>query len=202
MDPETHQELPDGEQGVLVVRGPNITAGYLNDDDLTRRSFTDDGYLISGDVGYLDAGYIMICGRKDDIFGVGGEKVAPLEIERVLNRIPCVIRAAVCGLPDVARGKVPAAFVQLSQPADSPRTAVPPQAALATQQDSATILRSAIVSHNTQRQTRSAAIVARRRLAHRTRDSLAHDMFLADKAPFLARSVREERLLAGATGRN
>jgi rifamycin polyketide synthase module 1/2/3 len=113
VDPYTHEEVADGARGVLVVRGPNITSGYLNDPDQTARAFTRDGFLISGDVAYCDRGYLFIAGRLDDMFNCGGEKVAPLEIERVLNRLPGVEMAAVAGVPDEQRGMVPAAFLKL-----------------------------------------------------------------------------------------
>jgi fatty-acyl-CoA synthase len=113
VDPDTHDELPEGQEGMLVVRGPNVTAGYLHDEAATRQAFTRDGYLISGDIAYKDRGYLFIRGRHDDIFNVSGEKVAPLEIERVLNAHPAVEMAAVTGLPDVARGMVPVAFLKL-----------------------------------------------------------------------------------------
>jgi len=116
VDPETHAELPDGTAGMLVVRGPNITSGYLHDPEITRKAFTPNGYLISGDIAYKDNGYIFICGRHDDIFNVGGEKVAPLEIERVLNQHPSVELSAVTGVPDTNRGMVPVAFLKLKQP--------------------------------------------------------------------------------------
>jgi acyl-CoA synthetase (AMP-forming)/AMP-acid ligase II len=114
VDPATHVPLPDGERGVLVVRGPNVTSGYLNDDAATQAAFTADGWLISGDGAYLDGGYIFLSGRLDEMFNVGGEKVAPLEIERALNRLPNVAQAAVTGVRDEARGMVPVAFLQVS----------------------------------------------------------------------------------------
>ncbi|NIP84201.1 MAG: AMP-binding protein, partial [Planctomycetales bacterium] len=116
VDPATHAPLPDGQQGVLVIKGPNITRGYLNDPEQTQAAFTQDGYLISNDIAYLDEGYIYICGRHDDIFNVAGEKVAPLEVERVLNHLPAVDVSAVCGMADDQRGMVPAAFLKLVQP--------------------------------------------------------------------------------------
>jgi acyl-coenzyme A synthetase/AMP-(fatty) acid ligase len=83
---------------------------------MTRQAFTRDGYLISGDIAYQDKGYLFIRGRHDDIFNVSGEKVAPLEVERVLQEFPAVETAAVIGLPDTARGMVPVAFLKLQQP--------------------------------------------------------------------------------------
>jgi len=117
VNPTTHQPVPEGEQGILAVRGPNITQGYLHDPEATQAAFTRDGYLLSGDMAYLENGYIYICGRQDDIFNVGGEKVAPLEIERVLNRHPAVELSAVAGIKDEQRGHVPVAFVKFKESA-------------------------------------------------------------------------------------
>ena len=116
VDPATHVPLPEGEAGMLVVRGANITSGYLNDEEVTRRAFTADGWLISGDIARMDAGYITITGRHDDIFNSGGEKVAPLEIERVLALLPGVEAAAVTGILDERRGMIPVAFLKLQTP--------------------------------------------------------------------------------------
>ena len=115
IDPETEQPVPDRTPGMLVVRGPNVTAGYLNDPDRTARAFTRDGYLKSGDMAHLDDGYIFILGRYDDVFNCGGEKIAPLEIERVLDTCPGIERSAVVGQTDAQRGTVPVAFVQTSR---------------------------------------------------------------------------------------
>jgi acyl-CoA synthetase (AMP-forming)/AMP-acid ligase II len=116
VDPVTHDEVPDGTRGVLVVRGPNITAGYLNDPEQTARAFTGDGFLISGDVAYRDRGYLFVCGRLDDVFNCGGEKVVPLEIERVLNSVAGVEMSALAGIADEQRGMVPVAFLKLADP--------------------------------------------------------------------------------------
>jgi acyl-CoA synthetase (AMP-forming)/AMP-acid ligase II len=120
VDPVTHTELAEGEQGMLVVRGPNVTAGYLNDPELTRAAFTADGFLLSGDAAFMRDGYIFICGRYDDIFNCGGEKVSPVEIERVLNGLGAVEMSAVVGQPDEQRGKVPVAFMKLVRPVTRP----------------------------------------------------------------------------------
>lgn len=113
---ETGAALPDGEAGMLVVRGPNITSGYLNDPELTDAAFTPDGFLISGDMARLRDGYIYIEGRYDDVFNVGGEKVSPLEVERALSLHPAVEQVAVRGVPDPQRGHVPVAFLLLRKP--------------------------------------------------------------------------------------
>jgi acyl-CoA synthetase (AMP-forming)/AMP-acid ligase II len=112
IDPETEREAPEGEHGMLVVRGPNVTSGYLNDPEQTAQAFTSNGFLKSGDMAYLDRGYIFIVGRYDDVFSSGGEKVAPLEIERALNTCPGVEASAVRGIQDPQRGMIPVAFVK------------------------------------------------------------------------------------------
>jgi acyl-CoA synthetase (AMP-forming)/AMP-acid ligase II len=112
IDPDTEREVAEREPGMLVVRGPNVTSGYLNDPEQTAQAFTSSGYLKSGDMAYLDGGYIFIVGRYDDVFSTGGEKVAPLEIERALNTCPGVEASAVRGIQDPQRGMVPVAFVK------------------------------------------------------------------------------------------
>ena len=115
VDPDSHQPLAEGNTGVLVVKGASITPGYLHDAEKTAAAFTDEGYFISGDLAYLQAGYIYLKGRNDDIFNAGGVKIAPLEIERVLNTLPGVAQAAVTGLMDEARGCLATAFVMLDE---------------------------------------------------------------------------------------
>ena len=114
IDPESQEPLEEGREGVLAVRGPNITPGYLHDPERTAEAFTREGFLISGDTARLDGGYIFLRGRKDDQFNVAGEKVAPLEIERILDRCPGVRQSAVIGVPDDAYGRVPIGFLELN----------------------------------------------------------------------------------------
>lgn len=114
VDPENHEEVLDGKEGMLTVKGPNITKGYLNNKSKTEAAFTQEDYLITGDIGYLDDNYIFITGRYDDIFNVGGEKVSPVQIERELNKIPEVVFSGVTGVDDKNRGKLPAAFLVLN----------------------------------------------------------------------------------------
>ena len=121
IDPDTEQATPDGTPGMLVVSGPNITSGYLNDPEKTERAFTRDGYLKSGDMAYLDRGCIFILGRYDDVFNCGGEKIAPLEIERALNCCPGIEASAVTGLADQQRGLVPVAFVKAAESVKRPQ---------------------------------------------------------------------------------
>lgn len=105
---------PDGEPGELVVRGPQIMRGYWNRPDADADSFTADGWLRTGDVAVIDdEGYIRIVDRIKDMIAVGGFKVYPSEIERVLYTHPAVRETLVLGIADARLGEVPAAFVTL-----------------------------------------------------------------------------------------
>src|SRR5690606_9634118 len=92
---------------------PNVFSGYLNDPEATAMAFTADGFLLSGDLGYLDDGYLFVSGRRDEVFNVGGEKVSPIEIERVLLEHCAVEACAVSSFEDKRRGTVPVAYAVL-----------------------------------------------------------------------------------------
>ncbi|MEM8984375.1 MAG: class I adenylate-forming enzyme family protein [Pseudomonadota bacterium] len=112
--PESDERLDDGEEGIVAVRGPNVFSGYLDDGAATERAFNASGFLLSGDLGFLQDSYLYITGRADDVFNVGGEKIAPLEIERALNEHPAVQACAVGKLTDVQRGVIAVAYLDLS----------------------------------------------------------------------------------------
>lgn len=116
LDEQTLEPLPDGRPGIVAVRGANVFSGYLNDPEATAEAFTAEGFLVSGDLGELRDGYLYLTGRRDEVFNVAGEKVAPLEIERVLARHASVESCAVGRLDDAQRGLVPAAFLKLREP--------------------------------------------------------------------------------------
>lgn len=99
VDPEG-RDLPPGEVGELVARGPSIMLGYYNDPENTAKSFRG-GWHHTGDLVYRDAdGYHYFVDRKKDIIKSGGENVSSQEVEAVLFRCPGVVDAAVIGLPD------------------------------------------------------------------------------------------------------
>jgi fatty-acyl-CoA synthase len=104
-------------QGELLVRGPNVFAGYWRNPDATAAAFRD-GWLLTGDVAERDdEGNYRIRGRLKDMVVSGGENVYPAEIEAVLHEHPAVADAAVVGVPDERWGEVCAAFVVLDSPA-------------------------------------------------------------------------------------
>ncbi len=108
------KDAPDGEPGELAVKGPQIMQGYWNRADADKDSFTDDGWLRTGDVAVVEAdGYIRIVDRLKDMIAVGGFKVYPSVIEAHLYEHPAVKEAIVLGVPDAYRGEAPKAFVTL-----------------------------------------------------------------------------------------
>jgi len=103
--------IRDGE---IQVRGWNVMKGYCNNPEANAKAFTDDGWLRTGDLGELTAdGRLRMIGRLKDVFRVGGENVAPAEVEEVLLAHPAVETAQVVGVPDKRLGEVPCAYVTL-----------------------------------------------------------------------------------------
>ncbi|AEG47928.1 Long-chain-fatty-acid--CoA ligase [Sphingobium chlorophenolicum L-1] len=109
---------PEGEPGELVFGGPQIMKGYWQRPDADLEVFVD-GWLRTGDVGVIDAdGYVKIVDRLKDMIAVGGFKVFPSEVEKVLYHHPAVKEALVIGIPDHYRGECPKAFVTLQEGSD------------------------------------------------------------------------------------
>jgi acyl-CoA synthetase (AMP-forming)/AMP-acid ligase II/thioesterase domain-containing protein/aryl carrier-like protein len=97
--------LPTGQTGEVVIRGPSVTAGYENDDEANRGAFID-GWLRTGDRGYLDEdGFLFLRGRLKEVINCGGETVSPFEVDEVLMRHPAVKDAAAFPLPDRRLGE-------------------------------------------------------------------------------------------------
>ena len=121
IDLETHQEVPAGEIGELIVKGPQVFSGYWHDSKKTQEMLTTDGWFYTQDVVFIDKdGYIFIQGRLDDMINVGGEKVWPREVEKVLEKHPGVEEAAVVGFPDMYFGEVLEAFVVPTENNENP----------------------------------------------------------------------------------
>ena len=110
MDPENNV-LPAGDEGEICVMGPRIMAEYHKQQEATAAAI-QDGWLHTGDVGYLDdEGYLFITGRKKDLIIRGGENISTGEIEAVLEGHDAVDEAAVIGVPDVEWGEVVKAVI-------------------------------------------------------------------------------------------
>ena len=112
-DQATGQDLPAGEKGMVLYKGPNLFSGYLDALE-TARSFTPDGWLITGDVGFLDKqGRLHLSGRAKDLIIRGGHNIDPKVIEDALGAHPAVELCAAVGAPDAYAGELPVAFATL-----------------------------------------------------------------------------------------
>jgi acyl-CoA synthetase (AMP-forming)/AMP-acid ligase II len=101
-----------GEPGEILLRGPSVMIGYLDDPEATRQALSSDGWLRTGDIGVVDQrGRLRIVGRAKDMFIVGGFNAYPAEIENALLRHPDIVQAAVIGIPDERLGEVGMAFI-------------------------------------------------------------------------------------------
>jgi fatty-acyl-CoA synthase len=106
------REAEPGEPGELLLRGPQVFAGYLRDPERTAEAFTPDGWLRTGDLARRDAeGAYSICGRRKEMFISGGENVFPGEVEAALAECPGVAEVVVVGVADAKWGEVGRAFV-------------------------------------------------------------------------------------------
>ena len=99
-------ELPCGTQGEIMIRGDNVMKGYYKAPDLTAQAFESDGWLHTGDLGYMDGdGFVFVKGRIKELIIKGGENISPQEIDEVLYRHPAVLDAAAVGIPDKHYGE-------------------------------------------------------------------------------------------------
>jgi acyl-CoA synthetase (AMP-forming)/AMP-acid ligase II len=99
-------EVAAGTPGAIVVRGPAVFSGYLDDPEANAAAFLPGGWFRTGDIGYLDEdGFLYLQGRTSEIVNRGGENIAPAEIDRVLQSHPAVAEAAVFGVPDARFGE-------------------------------------------------------------------------------------------------
>jgi malonyl-CoA/methylmalonyl-CoA synthetase len=106
--------VPQGEIGMIEVRGPNVFKGYWKMPEKTAAEFRADGFFITGDLGTIGAdGYLRIVGRGKDLIITGGLNVYPREIESLLDDLPGVEESAVVGLPHDDFGEGVTAFVVL-----------------------------------------------------------------------------------------
>jgi long-chain acyl-CoA synthetase len=114
VDLETgRRELSAGKEGELVIRGPQVMAGYWNRPEETAETLRD-GWLYTGDLARMDAdGYTTIVGRKKDLILVSGYNVYPDEVDDVLHAHPAVLEAATIGVPDEKKGETVKSFIAL-----------------------------------------------------------------------------------------
>ncbi|MFD3430813.1 (2,3-dihydroxybenzoyl)adenylate synthase [Nocardia fluminea] len=114
---DADRDVPDGEIGRLLVRGPYTIRGYYRADAYNVTAFTADGYLRTGDlVRRLPSGHLVITGRADDVINRGGDKIAPDELEEQLLAHPGVLDAIVTGMTDASLGERVCAWVVAREP--------------------------------------------------------------------------------------
>jgi fatty-acyl-CoA synthase len=119
-DLETGADCPADTAGEIMVRGWSVMQGYFDKPKETAEALGADGWLATGDLGRLDAeGRLEFAGRAKEIVRVGGENVAPAEIEDILHRHPAIKQAVVVGVPDPRLMEVPCAFIVLNEGASA-----------------------------------------------------------------------------------
>ena len=116
---DSSKTLPQYEQGEIALRGPAIAKGYWGNEEKTKASFLDDGWFLTGDVGYLDEdNRLFITDRKKDMIVMSGWKIYPTEVEEVLIKYPEVKEIAIFSINDCHRGEIPVAAVVWENNAD------------------------------------------------------------------------------------
>ncbi|KAL5775219.1 hypothetical protein ACOSP7_012776 [Xanthoceras sorbifolium] len=112
VDPDSGASLPRNQSGEICIRGSQIMKGYLNDEEATRRTIDKDGWLHTGDIGFIDDDdELFIVDRLKELIKYKGFQVAPAELEAMLIAHPNISDAAVVPMKDEAAGEVPVAFV-------------------------------------------------------------------------------------------
>jgi len=103
---ENGNEQPRGEQGEIMIKGDNVMTGYYKAPDITAKTLEPDGWLHTGDLGYMDEdGFVFVTGRIKELIIKGGENIAPKEIDEALYQHPAVLDAAAVGIPDDTYGE-------------------------------------------------------------------------------------------------
>lgn len=115
-DQQTGKPCKSGEPGELWCRGLVVTKGYYDRPEINAKAFTADGWFRTGDCGYFDDdGYLVLCGRVDDMYKINGENVSPKFLEDTIGSCPLVGSVAVVGVRDDRHGYVGVAYIQLHQ---------------------------------------------------------------------------------------
>ncbi len=116
VDVDTGESLGVNEKGEVLIRGPQVMKGYLNNPQATRETIDAEGWLHTGDIGYVDEDeYLFVIDRLKELIKYKGFQVAPAELEAVLLTHQCIADAAVIPSPDADAGEIPKAFVVLKR---------------------------------------------------------------------------------------
>ena len=118
IEDENRNEVPPGEVGEIVGKGPTLMVEYYKRPDLTEKAIVN-GWLYTGDMGYVDEdGFLYLVDRKKDMIISGGVNVYPRDIEEIIVQHPDVLEAAVFGVPSDKWGESPVAAVTLATPGE------------------------------------------------------------------------------------
>ncbi|MBM9508614.1 AMP-binding protein [Actinacidiphila acididurans] len=118
IDVSSGEELDRNQNGEVLIRGPHVMKGYLNAEEATRKVLEPDGFLHTGDLGYVDdGGELFLVDRIKELIKYKGQQVSPVELEAVLMTHPKVADAAVVGVPDEEASEIPKGFVVAREPA-------------------------------------------------------------------------------------
>jgi acyl-CoA synthetase (AMP-forming)/AMP-acid ligase II len=119
IDLESGEPLGPGQRGEVLVRGPQVMRGYLNNPEATAQTIDAEGFLHTGDIGYADEdGHFYIVDRAKELIKYKGFQVPPAELEAVLLTHPCIADAAVIPYPDDEAGEVPKGIIVLKEPVE------------------------------------------------------------------------------------
>lgn len=117
VDVASGEDVPAGERGELLIRGPQVMNGYLNNPQATALAIDPDGWLRTGDIATVDEhAAVRIVDRVKELIKYKGSQIAPAELEALLLTHPAIADAAVIGIPDEEAGEVPKAFVVPNAP--------------------------------------------------------------------------------------
>ena len=119
--PQTGEDLPYDQEGEIFLRGPQVMKGYLDNEDATKATLTEDGWLRTGDIGYFDdEGWLYLKDRLKELIKYKGFQVPPADLEALIATMPQVKDVIVIPVPDEEAGEVPRAYVvkQDNAPAD------------------------------------------------------------------------------------
>ena len=115
IDTESGKELGINEQGEVLIKGPHVMKGYLNNEEATKHCIDGDGWFHTGDIGYADEdGYFFIVDRVKELIKYKAYQVAPAELEAILVSHEAIADAAVIPSPDEEAGEIPKGFIVLS----------------------------------------------------------------------------------------